>query len=75
MIFSKFLHRLRQLVVLELSTCLPFRVCFGFEYLGKPFPSQIILLVDDLVLVEIQCIRVERFVISIFEHKHVAVTH
>ena len=45
------------------------------SYLGEPFPSWIILLVDILVLVEIQYIRVERLVIPIFEHKHVAVAH
>ena len=46
--------RLRQLVVLELSSFLPLRACFGFEYLGEPFPSSKILLVDELVLFEIQ---------------------
>ena len=49
-----FAQRIRQLVVLELSSFLPFRAHFGSEYLGEPSPSQIILLVDELVLVEIQ---------------------
>ena len=35
--FSFFVLRLHQLVVLELFTFLPFRACFGFEYLGEPF--------------------------------------
>ena len=70
-----FALRLRQLVVLELSSFFPFRACFGFEYLGEPFPSQIILLVDELVLVEIQYIRVERLVFPIFKHKLVAAAH
>ena len=34
-----FALRLRQLVVLELPSFLPFRACFGFEYLGEPFHS------------------------------------
>ena len=67
--------RLRQLVVLELSSFLPFRAYFGFEYLGEPFPSLIILLVDKLALVEIQRIRVVRPVIPIFEHKLVSEAH
>ena len=46
-----------------------------FGYLGEPFPSEIILLVDELVLVEIQYIRVVRPVIPIFEHNLVAVAH
>ena len=64
-----FALRRRQLVVLELSSFLPFREYFGSEYLGEPFPSGIILLVAELVLVEIQYIRVARPVIPIFEHK------
>ena len=60
-------------MVLELSSFLPFRACFGFEYLGEPSFSKKILLVDVLVSVEIQCIRVVRLVITIFEHKHLAV--
>ena len=70
-----FARILRQLVVLELSSFLPFSACFGSEYLGEPFPSQITVLVDEHVLVEIQCIRVVRLVIPIFEHGHVAVAH
>ena len=70
-----FALRLRQLLVLELFSFLPCRVCFGFEFLGEPFPSSIILLVDELVLVEIQYIRVVRPVASIFEHKFVAGAH
>ena len=58
--------------VLELSSFLPLRAYFGFEYLGEPFPSWIMLLADEPVLVEIQHIRVERPVILIFEHKLVA---
>ena len=67
--------RLRQLVVLELSSFLTFRAHFESEYLGEPCPSQIILLVDELVLVEIQYIRVERPVTPIFERKIVAEAH
>ena len=70
-----FALRLRQLAVLELFSFLPFRACFGFEYLGEPFPSSIILLVDELVLVEIQYIRVERPFVPIFELKFVAEAH
>ena len=53
MIFSSFALIRRQLVVLELLSFLPFRLCFGFWYLGELFPSSIIL-AYDLVLVEIQ---------------------
>ena len=70
-----FALRLRQLVVLELTSFLPFRACFGSEYLGEPFSSEIIFLVDELVLVEIQHIRVVRLVIPIFDHKLVAEIH
>ena len=70
-----FAQRLRQLVVLELSSFLPFRAYFGSEYLGEPFPSLIFLLVDELVLVEIQHIRVVRPVKPIFEQKLVAEAH
>ena len=66
-----FALRLHQLVVLELSSFLPFRAYFGCEYLGEPVPSQKIFLVDELVLDEIQYIRVLR----IFEHKLVAEAH
>ena len=66
---------LRQLAVLELLSFLPVRACFGFECPGEPFPSSIILLVDQLVLFEIQFIRVVRPVIPIFEHKLVAEAH
>ena len=62
--FLNFALRNRQLVVLELSSFLPFRAYFGFEYLGEPSPSKIILLVEELVLVEIQKIRVVRPVIQ-----------
>ena len=72
---SIFVRRICQLVVLELSSLLPFRACFGFEYLGELFLSSIILLVDELVLVEIQYIRVERPVVPIFEHTFVAEAH
>ena len=68
-----FALRLRQLAVLELSSFLPFRAYFGSEYLGESLPSQIILLVDQLVLVEFQKIRVERPVIAILVRKHVGV--
>ena len=34
-----FALRLRQLVVVELSSFLPFRAYFGFEHLREPFPS------------------------------------
>ena len=57
--------RIRQLVVLELSSFLPFRACFGFEYLGELFLSWTILLEAELVLFEIQCIRDGRPVIPI----------
>ena len=67
--------RLRQLVVLELSSFHPFSAYFGSEYLGELFPSEIILLVDVLVLVEIQHIRVVRPVIPIFEQKLFAGAH
>ena len=67
-------QRIRQLVVLELSSFLPVRAYFGFEYLGVSFPSQIIPLVDELVL-EIHCFRVVRPAIAIFKHKLVAVAH
>ena len=70
-----FALRIHQLVVLELSSFLPFQTYFGSEYLGEPFPSQIILLVDERVLVEIQYIRAERPVIPIFELMLVAVAH
>ena len=67
-----FALRLRQPVVLELSS---FRACFGLENLGEPLPSSIILLEDELVLVEVQYIRVERPVVPIFEHKLAAEAH
>ena len=70
-----FALRLRQLVVLELSSFFPFRAYFGSEYLGEPFPSEIILPVDELVLVGFQHIRVVRPVIPIFQHKLVAGAH
>ena len=54
------------------SSFLPFRAYFGSEYLGEPFPSKIILLVNERVLVEIQYICDVRLVIPIFEHKLVA---
>ena len=57
------------------SSFFPFRAHFGSEYLVEPFPSEISLLVDELVLVEIQHIRVVRPVIPIFEHKFVAEAH
>ena len=76
MTFSQFFAlRLRQLVVLELSSFHPFRACFGFEYLRELFPSKTILLVAELVLVEIQCIRFVRPVITILEHELVAEAH
>ena len=46
-----FALRLCQLVVLELSSFLPFRAYIGSEYLGESFPSWLVLLVDELVLV------------------------
>ena len=70
-----FALRLRRLVVLELSSFLPLRAYFGFDYLGEPFPSQIILLVAELALVEIQYICVLHPVIPIFEHKLVVEAH
>ena len=73
--FSFFVLRLHQLVVLELFTFLPFRACFGFEHLGERFPSEIILLLLELVLVGIRYIGAERPVIPIFEHKFVAEAH
>ena len=75
MTFSFFVVRIRQLVVLELSSSHPIRVYFVFEFLGEVFPSEIILLVDELVLVEIQYIRDGRRPIPIFEHKLVAGAH
>ena len=48
---------------------------FGSEYLGEPLPSWIFLLVDELVLVETQYIRVERPVIPIFDHELVVEAH
>ena len=75
-IFSQFFAlRPDSLVVLALSSFLRFRTHFGSEYLGEPFPSEIILLVDELVLVEIRQIRVVRPVTPIFEHKFVAENH
>ena len=67
--------RLRQLVVLELSSFLPLRAYFGFEYLGEPFPSWAILLAAELALVEIQYIRVLHPVNPIFEHELVVEAH
>ena len=64
-----------QFVVLALSSCLPFRAYFGSAYLGELFPSEIILPVDELVLVEIQHIRVVRPVLPIFEHKFFVAVH
>ena len=69
---SIFSLRLRQLMVLEISSFLPFRAYFGFEYLGELLLSQTILLVAELVPVEIQKIRVVHPVIPVFEHKLVA---
>ena len=46
--------RLHRLVVLEVFSFFPSLAYFGFEYLGEPFPSKIIILVAELVLVEIQ---------------------
>ena len=57
---SIFVQRIRQLAVIELSSFLPFRAYFGADFLGEPFPSEIILLEDELVLVEIQYIRLVR---------------
>ena len=70
-----FVVKLRQLVVLGLSSFLPFRAYFGSEYLEELFLSSLILLVNELVLVEVQCIRVVRPVLPIFEHKLVAEAH
>ena len=70
-----FALRHRELVVLELFSFLTFRARFGFEYLAEPFPSKIILLVDELVLVETQYIRVERPVTPIFERTFFAEAH
>ena len=67
--------KLSQLAVLELSSLLPFRACLGFEYLEIRFLSQIILLVDELVLVKTPYIRVGRPVIPIFDHKFFAEAH
>ena len=39
---------------------------------NQPFPSLMILLDDELVLFETQCIRHGRFPIPIFDHKLVA---
>ena len=77
MAFSQFLHRelIRRLAILELSSFLPSRVCFVSEFLETLFPSQIILLVDGLDLVEIQYIRVVRPPIPIIEHKLVPEAH
>ena len=63
---------LLRLVVLELFSFLPSLACYGFEYIGEPFPSKIILLVDELVLVEIRQIRFVCPVIPICKHKFVA---
>ena len=68
------LRRLHQLVFLGLSSFLPFRAYFGFEYLADPFLSEIILLLGEIVLVKIQHIRVVRPVIPILEDQR-AVTH
>ena len=70
-----FALRLHPFVVLKLSSFLPFRAHFGFEYFGELFLSPTILLVDELVLVETQYIRVERPVSPIFEHKFAAEIH
>ena len=59
-----FALRLRQLVVLELSSFVPFGAYFGSEYLGEPSPLEIILLVVELVLVEIQDISEGRLVVQ-----------
>ena len=60
--------RIRQLVVLQLSSFLPSRVYFAFEYLGELFPSLTILLVDEVVLFDIQFFGDGRPPIPIFEH-------
>ena len=59
MIFWVFALRLHQLVVLALSSCLLSRAYFGFENIREPFPSEVIL-PAELVLVEIQHIRAAR---------------
>ena len=64
-----------QLVVLGLSSFLTFRANFGSEYLGEPFPSEIIPVVDELVLLEIQHNRIVRPVIPIFDNELVAEAH
>ena len=64
--FLIFALRFRLLVVLELSSLLPFRAYFGFEYFGELFLSYTILLVVELVLVQIQQIRIVRPVTPIF---------
>ena len=72
MIFSFFALRFRQLVVLELSSFLPFRACFGLECLGEPVPSKINSYYRRTCS---QYILVERPVIPIFEHELVAAAH
>ena len=70
-----FVMRIRQLVVLQLSSFLPSRVYFVFEYLGELFPSLTILLVDQFVLFDIQFCGDALPPIPIFEHKLVAEAH
>ena len=71
-ILSSSALRIRQLVVLKLSSFLPIRVYFESEYLKEIFPSEIIVLVVEIVLIEIQYIRDGRPPNPIFEHELVA---
>ena len=75
MIFFEFLHRLRQLAVLELSSFLPFRAYFGFENLGEPFPFETIPLAIEFVLDDFQQIRFVRSAVPCFALPFVFVNH
>ena len=67
--------RLHLLKVLALSEFLPFRAYFGVEYFGELFLSKTILLVVELVLVQIQQIRIVRPVMPIFAFSFVVFVH
>ena len=68
-------QRIRQLVILELSSFLLSRACFESEFLDELFLSKLILLVVELFIVEIQRIRDGRSQIPVVEHKLVAAAH
>ena len=69
------MQRIRQFVILELSSILPSCAYFESECLEEFVLSYLNLLVLELVLVEIQRIRDRRSPIPVVEYKFVAEAH